>query len=622
MPTPTFTGSSYQIGPAIGGQNAAAVTALDDGRYVAIYRSSSLAEGSLAFVIYNADGTISKTETIANPNDEGIIDHGNLNIAALKGGGFAIVWSTRAGAGENVYHRVYGADGNALGEPVHTNADVPPEALAKRPDIAGDGQGGFYVVWDDNGYDNDPGPGVTRTYVPRIQHFGADGQPLDLPTRLGDDWGADSNAAIAINRDGTRINVVWDDNLSGTGSNDTDGIKGYEFGGLGDYRADEGTYHEFHGTPDVAYSTGNNFMTVWSEFVSSGAYEIRGSINDGPEFKVNTSAHQHWTTMPQVVGLKSGNFLVVWYDGGFDGNDDVLGQLFSATGEKIGDEFQISDQTSTDISRVEASEMLDGRVVVTWDSAGNGYKLLSRMVDVRQGAENWVGTDKDEYYVGTALADTLDGGGGNDTLHGIGGADSLIGGSGNDTVAYSYATGGLTVSLTNSALNTGDAMGDTFNSIENLAGSTFADRLAGNGGANWLYGLAGNDTIESNAGKDVLLGGGGTDKLYGGASADSFVFATGDTATSKKAADTIYDFSNAQGDLIDLSDIDARSATTSDDKFSFIGSKAFSEKAGQLRVVNERSDTWVMGDTNGDGKADFMIHLDDAVTFRASSFDL
>ena len=70
-------------------------------------------------------------------------------------------------------------------------------------------------------------------------------------------------------------------------------------------------------------------------------------------------------------------------------------------------------------------------------------------------------------------------------------------------------------------------------------------------------------------------------------------------------ADRITDFSHAQGDKIDLAGIDADSGTSGNQAFVFIGSNAFSGDARQLQYL----DGTVAGDLNGDGLADFRIHI-------------
>lgn len=121
--------------------------------------------------------------------------------------------------------------------------------------------------------------------------------------------------------------------------------------------------------------------------------------------------------------------------------------------------------------------------------------------DILAGFENAVGSSFDDHLIGNAQANELSGGAGNDTLTGGGGADRLIGGAGSDTADYASATSGVRLTLAG-----GRSGGDTYVSIENLAGSGFNDRLTGNGAANVLTGQGGNDTIDGGRGDDTLLG--------------------------------------------------------------------------------------------------------------------
>jgi Ca2+-binding RTX toxin-like protein len=140
------------------------------------------------------------------------------------------------------------------------------------------------------------------------------------------------------------------------------------------------------------------------------------------------------------------------------------------------------------------------------------------------------GDGKDRLYAG-AGNDALSGQAGDDTLMGGAGADYLGGGAGSDRAAYTSAKAGVTVSLANASLNTGDAKGDTFNSVENLVGSNFSDNLFGDNARNVISGGAGNDTIKGYRGNDVLAGGTGK---------DIFVFNSALSASTN--VDTITDF--------------------------------------------------------------------------------
>lgn len=72
------------------------------------------------------------------------------------------------------------------------------------------------------------------------------------------------------------------------------------------------------------------------------------------------------------------------------------------------------------------------------------------------------------------------------------------------------------------------------------------------------------------------------------------------------ARDTIYDFSRAEKDKVDLSGNQA---------FTFIGTKEFSELAEELRYFKKGGDTFLYGDLNGDAGIDFRSGL----TGRSSS---
>ena len=137
-----------------------------------------------------------------------------------------------------------------------------------------------------------------------------------------------------------------------------------------------------------------------------------------------------------------------------------------------------------------------------------------------------------------------------------------------------------------------------------------------------MSGGAGNDTLYGDTGTDVLSGGAGVDQLFGGADRDVFRFtAASDSGTTLATADRIRDFSQAQGDLIDFSGIDAITGG-SNDGFSFIGASVFGRIAGQLRAEVIGGQTLVSGDVDGDGVADFLIRVDGVHALTAADFFL
>ena len=116
-----------------------------------------------------------------------------------------------------------------------------------------------------------------------------------------------------------------------------------------------------------------------------------------------------------------------------------------------------------------------------------------------------IGDDDAETIVGSSVDDEIFGSGGDDTLTGGAGGDYLLGQDGSDTASYADASTSVIASLVNSAINTGDAAGDTYYSIENLTGSSFDDTLTGNSVANVIDGAGGIDTMSGKGGDDIYF---------------------------------------------------------------------------------------------------------------------
>ena len=131
------------------------------------------------------------------------------------------------------------------------------------------------------------------------------------------------------------------------------------------------------------------------------------------------------------------------------------------------------------------------------------------------------GLDGNDFLDGKGGDDFMNGGSGNDTLKGGGGADDLQGSVGIDTASYYESPEGVIVLLGLGGAG-GDAEGDTFNGIENLTGSIYADILWGDDGVNELMGMDGADVLRGLSGNDTLDGGAGADTMEGGTGDDTY----------------------------------------------------------------------------------------------------
>ncbi|MFC0010480.1 M10 family metallopeptidase, partial [Devosia nitrariae] len=129
-------------------------------------------------------------------------------------------------------------------------------------------------------------------------------------------------------------------------------------------------------------------------------------------------------------------------------------------------------------------------------ATGNIANALLYQGDTRSLIEIAKGGSGHDTIVGNVAANTLfglggddllGGGDGNDKLVGGTGADWLEGGDGSDYAYYSLATAGVLADLFTPSINTGEAAGDFYESIERLYGSRYNDDLRGDNAANVLY---------------------------------------------------------------------------------------------------------------------------------------
>jgi Ca2+-binding RTX toxin-like protein len=138
-----------------------------------------------------------------------------------------------------------------------------------------------------------------------------------------------------------------------------------------------------------------------------------------------------------------------------------------------------------------------------------------------------------------------------------------------------------------------------------------------------ILGGKGNDTLTGGYGNDLLWGNLGADTLTGGSGTDSFEYYSIAESTPG-SRDTILDF--APGDKINLWGIDADgNASNGNSAFAFIGSAAFSNAAGQLRVSQAQGGGWLVeGDIDGDGLADLsiLVHTAGGQILTATDFIL
>jgi trimeric autotransporter adhesin len=184
-----------------------------------------------------------------------------------------------------------------------------------------------------------------------------------------------------------------------------------------------------------------------------------------------------------------------------------------------------------------------------WNDLIGTWSVDSFITEINASTRLLSGQNGSDYILGGAIANELDGLGGDDTLDGGGGADVLNGGAGQDTAKYNGRQSDYTITwnaasqsftVIDTIANRDGA--DTVTQVENfvffdgvfLVGGAGNDSLLGYSGDDRLAGGAGNDNLDGGAGDDVLDGGDGDDVISDGSGANTLKGGLGsDTITGR-----------------------------------------------------------------------------------------
>lgn len=441
-------------------------------------------------------------------------------------------------------------------------------------------------------------PALTPAALASWQAFSAAEQQMARDALA--EWGAASGITFLEVAPGQGDINFQKLDLSGTGYDGAGGIGYFPFGDWNFL-----SYPYFSGNLD---SSGDVFMNSDVPMVyGTLLHEIGHALG----LKHPTEAWTQWAADPPVVHD-------TWATD--DPNLTIMGQGPGGTGHL----------TAIDIQAIQAiygPGTADGTQVASWSwnaakatLTQNGFATADaiRGTSVKDIINGNGGNDR---LFGLAANDTLAGGAGADTLDGGAGSDRMTGGDGDDIYV-----------VTGSGDKVIEAAGGGYDGVYSAVSATLAAevealyllgsvKVTGNGNAldNALFagggparlnGLAGNDYIVGGGAKDTLAGGSGSDLAYGGGSADIFLFSSVAEFGPSGAPDTIGDFSHAQGDRISLKPIDPDAVTAGDQKFTFIGTAAFTPGTQfQVRYEIQGGNTVVQIDSDRNGTADLTILL-------------
>jgi RHS repeat-associated protein len=287
----------------------------------------------------------------------------------------------------------------------------------------------------------------------------------------------------------------------------------------------------------------NSTSDVLTELVGEGTDTVVSSVTKtlGNYFENLTLSG---TSNNNAIGNALANYLI-----GNTGNNTLDGSTGDDTMEgKAGNDLYYVESTSDIVIEAinEGTDSVSSSITYTLTDNVENLTLTG------SSALNGTGNALNNSITGNSGANTLDGGAGSDTLSGGGGNDTYIVDDVADVTTELSSNG---TDLVQSSINW-----TLSNNIENLtltgssningSGNNSANTITGNTGDNVLFGAGGTDTLYGGDGNDTLRASDGADTLYGNAGSDIFMFDISNTTS-----DTIADFSLAQSDKIDVSDL-------------------------------------------------------------------
>lgn len=204
----------------------------------------------------------------------------------------------------------------------------------------------------------------------------------------------------------------------------------------------------------------------------------------------------------------------------------------------------------------------------------------------------------DDYVLGGIGDDRIDGGDGNDIMFGEAGNDVLIGGAGDDAMFGGSGIDTLTGGEGNDWLygNSGaDRLTGGFGD-DIVDGGTENDILTGDAGNDHLIGGAGADRLDGGVDNDILFGGAGADRMTGGVGDDVFYY-----SARSEGRDLITDFSS--GDRFELYGLGfgVDAGTNLENGVTFVANTAPSSVTNLATVLYDTDNGRVFFDMDGTG---------------------
>lgn len=610
-----------------------ALAALGDDRVVVIWQEFDGSQIDVYARIYTSAGVAVTSQFLVSPGAD--VFQARFDATSTPDGGFMVSWSQGSNANDSeVVGQLFDSDGIALGGQVQINTNTAGADSDVKLTPLSDGR--IVAIWNNlDGVDEirqqviDTREGLVTGTVDEDQLYGNDDLGDVMTGLAGDD------RILGLAGDDTISGGDGDDLLFGnTGNDDLFGDDGADqlLGGAGADALDGGAGRDIASYLDSAaglraslansalntgIAAGDTYTSIESLTGTQGDDILYGSAGG----------------VGNVIRGGSGEDLLRGYSGidtlygGED--DDVLeggtdnDRLYGGRGSDVHD-------GGDGIDTAYYTESFEGVTISLANSAlnvgvyaeGDTYISIENVIgtkfdDILNGLASGIANEMrggagDDELKGYSGDDALYGGEGDDIMDGGTGADFLAGGFGTDLVTYENASARVVVSLANSAVNQGEAAGDTYNNVEGVRGSVFDDVINGSVEDDFLEGLAGDDQFKAYQGYNTITGGAGDDAFIFNSSLGS---ANLTTITDFTAGDDFFILDDAIFDVIPVGVLAAG---------RFRSNSTGQAEDASDRIIYNESNGFLYYDEDGVGGAGrvYFARLDAGLTVTASDFEV
>jgi gliding motility-associated-like protein len=338
-------GANFRVGSGNRDARNCDLSVGDAGNFCVVVQDNRDDNYNIYFQQYDANGQAVGAYTLVN--DDGQLEGQYNPHVIMNDDQIAITWEDRRRGNYDIFGQRYTGAGAAIAQNFQVNDDQPGSGWNQLSDIAGSPTGDIWIVWDDLHRQDIYCQRYQKLTTPVMPNFRVNDDPI-ISVRQ-------TETCIGLDGAGNAV-VVWRDYRNPVAIADIYGQRfdregkrlGANFRVNDDAIDDPESYGQYG--PALAVRQDGSFVICWHDQRhrhSGRAWVIYGQRYDaqgaplGSNFQISDDSRVSSKLWSKIDMDSSGNFVVVWQDT-MQGSWDIFGQLFTADGQRRGNNFQIN----------------------------------------------------------------------------------------------------------------------------------------------------------------------------------------------------------------------------------------------------------------------------------------